>query len=233
MATHYSILAWRIPMDRGSLVGYKLWGCKESDMTERLSIAQPFPLKLVSAEHVASCLIEKMSSDLVCTCRSFFLHIIRFYFCCREGPLDCCALSNNHHSQGQTPTSAPGSPHSHLLQDTATFSLCQAALSCPMLWTVSLSMQTSSYLSPLQKNHLLISMPFTLLPVSLPPHAVKFFKGAVCTCPQKFLWNSLPVPPHSALIFTSTPALVPCGQESTVCAECKGQWDGKFYVVIN
>jgi len=33
MATHSSILAWRIPW-RGSLVGYSPWGGKESDMTE-------------------------------------------------------------------------------------------------------------------------------------------------------------------------------------------------------
>ena len=32
MATHSSILSWRIPMDRGAW-----WGCKESDMTEQLS----------------------------------------------------------------------------------------------------------------------------------------------------------------------------------------------------
>ena len=38
MATHSSILAWRIPMDR-SLVGYSPWGHKESDTTEQLSIA--------------------------------------------------------------------------------------------------------------------------------------------------------------------------------------------------
>ena len=31
MATNSSILAWRIPMDRGAW-----WGCKESDMTEQL-----------------------------------------------------------------------------------------------------------------------------------------------------------------------------------------------------
>ena len=31
MATHSSILAWRIPRDRGA------WGGKESDMTERLT----------------------------------------------------------------------------------------------------------------------------------------------------------------------------------------------------
>ena len=36
MATHSSILAWRIPMDR---VAWRasLWGCKESDMTEQLT----------------------------------------------------------------------------------------------------------------------------------------------------------------------------------------------------
>ena len=33
MATHSSILAWRIPWTE-ELVGYSLWGCKETDMTE-------------------------------------------------------------------------------------------------------------------------------------------------------------------------------------------------------
>ena len=37
MATYSSILAWRIPMDRGA---WRTWGCKELDMTEQLSIAQ-------------------------------------------------------------------------------------------------------------------------------------------------------------------------------------------------
>ena len=35
MATHSSILAQRIPWME-ELVGYSPWGCKESDMTERL-----------------------------------------------------------------------------------------------------------------------------------------------------------------------------------------------------
>ena len=35
MATHFSILAWRIPMDKRSLAGYSPWGCKESDTTEQ------------------------------------------------------------------------------------------------------------------------------------------------------------------------------------------------------
>ena len=34
MATHSSILAWKIPWMEG-LVGYSPWGRKESDMTER------------------------------------------------------------------------------------------------------------------------------------------------------------------------------------------------------
>ena len=37
MATHCSIIAWRIPwiVVGYSLVGYSPWGCKESDMTEQ------------------------------------------------------------------------------------------------------------------------------------------------------------------------------------------------------
>ena len=35
MATHSSILAWKIPW---SLVGYSPWSLKESDMTEGLSV---------------------------------------------------------------------------------------------------------------------------------------------------------------------------------------------------
>ena len=38
MATHSSILAWRIPQRR--LVGYSPWGLKESDMTEQLTLSQ-------------------------------------------------------------------------------------------------------------------------------------------------------------------------------------------------
>ena len=37
MATHSSILAWRIPMDRGAWQG-TVHGVAESDMTEQLSI---------------------------------------------------------------------------------------------------------------------------------------------------------------------------------------------------
>ena len=42
VATHSSILTWRIPHGQRSLVGYSPWGGKESDTTERL--APNFPL---------------------------------------------------------------------------------------------------------------------------------------------------------------------------------------------
>ena len=37
MSTDSSVLAWRIPVDRGAFVVYSPWGHKELDMTERLS----------------------------------------------------------------------------------------------------------------------------------------------------------------------------------------------------
>ena len=37
MATHSSILAWRIPMPRGTWQAIVHAGCKESDTTEQLS----------------------------------------------------------------------------------------------------------------------------------------------------------------------------------------------------
>ena len=37
MATHFRILSWEIPWTE-SLVGYSPWGCKESDMTEQLTL---------------------------------------------------------------------------------------------------------------------------------------------------------------------------------------------------
>ena len=41
MATHSSILAWRIPWTEESVGGYSPWGRKELDRTERLSLTQP------------------------------------------------------------------------------------------------------------------------------------------------------------------------------------------------
>ena len=46
MATHYSILAWEIHGQR-SLVGYSLWGLKESDTTEQLTLSLSIHCKLL------------------------------------------------------------------------------------------------------------------------------------------------------------------------------------------
>jgi len=44
MATHFSILAWRIPWTEYSvLVGYHPWGHKELDTTERLTLSLTTP----------------------------------------------------------------------------------------------------------------------------------------------------------------------------------------------
>ena len=46
MATHFSILAWRIAMDRGAWWGAVHWGRKDSDVTELLSTAQQYHIPL-------------------------------------------------------------------------------------------------------------------------------------------------------------------------------------------
>ena len=43
MATHSSILAWRIPMDRGAWQA-TVYGVTELDMTEQLSTQKPFQI---------------------------------------------------------------------------------------------------------------------------------------------------------------------------------------------
>ena len=49
MATHSSILAWRIPRDRRA--GYSPWGREELDMTEPLNTAQTgdYSMKLIES----------------------------------------------------------------------------------------------------------------------------------------------------------------------------------------
>ena len=51
MATHSSILAWRIPMDGGAwwAMGYSPWGLKEQDMTKQLSSARILVLFLIDS----------------------------------------------------------------------------------------------------------------------------------------------------------------------------------------
>ena len=48
MATHSSVLAWRIPWTEELVMVYSLWGCKECDTTERLTLTFHFFLKLGS-----------------------------------------------------------------------------------------------------------------------------------------------------------------------------------------
>ena len=50
MATHSSILDWRILHGRRSLAGHSPWGPKESDMTERPTLSR-FSLSVLSHEH--------------------------------------------------------------------------------------------------------------------------------------------------------------------------------------
>jgi len=53
MATHSSVLAWRIPMDRGAWQA-TVHGGKESDMTERLSTSTYLLLTLPSCSTQAN-----------------------------------------------------------------------------------------------------------------------------------------------------------------------------------
>jgi len=41
MATHFSILAWKIPWTDNSLAGYSPQGCKELDTIKQLSSGSP------------------------------------------------------------------------------------------------------------------------------------------------------------------------------------------------
>ena len=57
MPTHFSILAWRIPWTEEPDGLYSPWGCKESDMTEQLTLSlfkgrfgKPLALHLVSIQ---------------------------------------------------------------------------------------------------------------------------------------------------------------------------------------
>ena len=59
MATHSSVLAWRIP-GTGSLVGCRLWGRTESDMTD-----------LAAAAATAAC-VRALPHVLVSTCINIF-----------------------------------------------------------------------------------------------------------------------------------------------------------------
>ena len=63
MAIHSSILAWRIHGQR-SLAGYSLWGHKESDMTEPLTILMLFPIITLIVHYVPEMLHYLIQSSL-------------------------------------------------------------------------------------------------------------------------------------------------------------------------
>ena len=69
MATHSSVLAWRIPWQR-SLAGYRPRGCKESDPTEWLSLSHgPFTCSL----KIPQCfLIRDLATSHLDYCNHFF-----------------------------------------------------------------------------------------------------------------------------------------------------------------
>ena len=63
MVAHSSMLAWRIPLDRGTWQA-TLHEVAESDTTERLNTAQKFVLKLAS-RHCFIYFIRKLISHLI------------------------------------------------------------------------------------------------------------------------------------------------------------------------
>ena len=71
MATHSSILAWEIPGQR-SLVGYSLWGRKELDMTERLTLSHTLSIGRVMEKRLSHILLlEHRTAFLGCNLPDF------------------------------------------------------------------------------------------------------------------------------------------------------------------
>ena len=64
MATHSSVLAWRIP-ETGSLVGCHLWGCTESDTTEATWQQQQQPYASMSQDNSYSIELMKKAFSSV------------------------------------------------------------------------------------------------------------------------------------------------------------------------
>ena len=59
MATHSSILAWKIPWTEEPGGLHILWHCKESERTEQLTLKTKYPLgdhfsRLTSVEHIVT-----------------------------------------------------------------------------------------------------------------------------------------------------------------------------------
>ena len=65
MATHSSILAWRIPMDRGT---WQAWCCKKSDTTEQLSTRGQNPRQSPHPSSSQRGLLPGLYNSLATTC---------------------------------------------------------------------------------------------------------------------------------------------------------------------
>ena len=74
MTTNSSILAWRVPWTV-DLVGYSLWGSKESDILKQLSTAQHASLSFTNSQSLLKLMsIESvMSSNHLILCHPLFL----------------------------------------------------------------------------------------------------------------------------------------------------------------
>ena len=102
MATHSSILAWKIPMDRGAWRA-TVQGVAELDMTERLSTAQHMEFKAESSTWVLnfSSIAQNVTSKerpslttphKVDPLHSLFYPLICSFFSCPYIPLHCSSL---------------------------------------------------------------------------------------------------------------------------------------------
>ena len=99
MATHYSLLAWRIPWTEEPGGGYSPWGRKESDTTERLSTAQ----HTVFSIHLKS--QGGHSTDLIiCTSPKLFLSMTFF-------PLVLCSMNCCYSGLSRLPNALPHFSH--------------------------------------------------------------------------------------------------------------------------
>ena len=80
VATHPSILAWRIPLDRVAWWAIVHGGCKESDMTEQLSTAQRLQTWDKSCK-VVTCNYSYLLLNWICCCfvEDFYVYIHERY----------------------------------------------------------------------------------------------------------------------------------------------------------